>query len=82
MGRAAASLGVLRRQQRWGGLLLPMLALLLLLLPEQTLAVIVGAAVLPHGDFALDPSLIHYRNGSLAVHRACEDAAAWIKSLR
>lgn len=43
---------------------------------------IVGAAILPHGDFALDPSLVNYRNGSLHVHKACLEVADWIVSLK
>eukprot|EP00041_Stephanoeca_diplocostata_P026482 m.715272 g.715272 ORF g.715272 m.715272 type:complete len:332 (-) comp22978_c0_seq12:2905-3900(-) len=34
------------------------------------LAKIVFTGVLPHGDFALDPSLVHNKNGSLEVHNA------------
>lgn len=43
---------------------------------------IVGAAILPHGDFALDPSLVNYRNGSFRVHKACLEVADWIVSLK
>lgn len=31
---------------------------------------IVGAAVIPHGDFAYDPSLVDSKNGSLEIHNA------------
>jgi aromatic ring-opening dioxygenase LigB subunit len=33
-------------------------------------AKIVGAAVIPHGDFAYDPSLVDYQNGSLQIHNS------------
>ena len=43
--------------------------------------VVVGASVIPHGDFAYDPSLVHNANGSLEVHRASLEAGAFIASL-
>ena len=45
------------------GLLLAVLAL-----AHTARAVVIGAAVIPHGDFALDPSLVNYENGSLELH--------------
>lgn len=42
----------------------------LILLPQQSTARIIAAAVLPHGDFAYDPSMIEGKNGSLEVHAA------------
>jgi aromatic ring-opening dioxygenase LigB subunit len=32
---------------------------------------VIGAAVIPHGDFALDPTLIDNVNGSAEIHKAC-----------
>jgi len=40
----------------------------LLLLMRPCAAKVVVAAVLPHGDFVYDPSLIHGANGSTALH--------------
>ena len=34
----------------------------------QTSAKIVVAGVLPHGDFAFDPSVVHNADGSAALH--------------
>ena len=45
-------------------------------------SVIVGAAVVPHGDFAFAPELVNNTNGSLEVHRACTELGAWIDSLQ
>jgi aromatic ring-opening dioxygenase LigB subunit len=42
---------------------------------------IVGAAVIPHGDFAYDPTLVHDRNGSLKVHKAALRAGKYVDSL-
>lgn len=49
-----------------------------MLLPSLVLAIgaplasakIVGSAFLPHGDFAFDPSLVSFENGSQALHDA------------
>ena len=41
---------------------------------------ILGAAFLPHGDFAFDPNLAH--NGSLGVHNAAKEAASYIQRLK
>lgn len=30
----------------------------------------IGAGVIPHGDFAFDPSLVHFENGSVELHRS------------
>ena len=40
-----------------------------------------GLAVVPHGDFAYDPSLINYANGSLFVHIVAKKAGKYIDSL-
>ena len=56
---------------------------MLLLLPAHTVqALVVGAVVIPHGDFAYDPSLVHGANGSTEVHRAAVVAGKYIASLR
>eukprot|EP01084_Bolivina_argentea_P181671 313732_1 len=39
---------------------------------------IIGAAVIPHGDFAYDPSLVNYENGSLELHNASVAVGNWI----
>lgn len=54
----------------------------LVLACRPVLSRIVGAAVIPHGDFAYDPSLVHNANGSLAVHNAALKAGKYIASLR
>ena len=41
----------------------------LVALATGSAAELVHAAVLPHGDFAYDPSLVHGANGSLEVTR-------------
>ena len=42
---------------------------------------VVGAAVIPHGDFAYDPSLVHNKNGSAEVHRAALEAGRVVAAL-
>jgi hypothetical protein len=42
---------------------------------------IVAAAVIPHGDFAYDPSLVDYKNGSAEIHNASVDLGAELASL-
>ena len=39
---------------------------------------IIGAAILPHGDFAFDPSLLHHKIGAERLHSACQSVADWI----
>lgn len=39
---------------------------------------IIGAATIPHGDFAYDPSLVNYENGSSQLHDACISIGKWI----
>ena len=41
-----------------------------LYLLQPITAIIIGGAVIPHGDFAYDPSLIHNANNSLLIHNA------------
>ncbi|EGD78616.1 hypothetical protein PTSG_01592, partial [Salpingoeca rosetta] len=48
---------------------------------NQAQAVLAGAAVLPHGDFVYDPSLVHNRNGSLELHNAAKRVGAWLQDL-
>ena len=57
-------------------------ALLCALGPRLARSVVVGAAVIPHGDFAFDPSLVHNANGSLELHKAAQKVGAWVRSLR
>jgi hypothetical protein len=45
-------------------------------------AVVVGAAVVPHGDFALDPTLVQRANGSQQVHDACLKASRLLQAMR
>jgi len=65
---------------------LQQLLLLALLLLCDSVAVVrakvVAAAVLPHGDFALDPALVDNTNGSLQVHRACVRVSAYLRTLQ
>jgi aromatic ring-opening dioxygenase LigB subunit len=42
---------------------------------------IVGAAVLPHGDFAFDPSLVQNQNHSVELHEGCLRVAAAVAAL-
>jgi len=41
----------------------------------------VGAAFLPHGDFAYDPSLVDYKNGSLQLHHSSLEVGKIISDL-
>ena len=50
----------------------------LLLLIHRFECRIIGAAILPHGDFAYDPSLVNYENGSSELHNASMDVGNWI----
>ena len=59
----------------------PLLLLLLLLSPQHATARVVGAAVIPHGDFTFDPSLVHYENGSRELHEAARGAGAALEAL-
>ena len=43
---------------------------------------VVGGFVIPHGDFAFDPSLVHDTNGSLKVHDACIGVGRSIHALK
>lgn len=58
------------------------LALLVLLRCGGIDARLIGAAVIPHGDFALDPGLIHGANGSTAVHNAATAVGQALAGLR
>ena len=42
---------------------------------------IIGCSVIPHGDFAYDPSLVDNKNGSLKVHIGAVEAGKYIDSL-
>ena len=44
-------------------------------------AKVVGAAVLPHGDFAFDPSLVDFKNHSVALHDGSKLVGAAIADL-
>lgn len=39
---------------------------------------IIGNAILPHGDFAYDPSLVNYEGGSAELHNASIAVGEWI----
>jgi aromatic ring-opening dioxygenase LigB subunit len=58
-----------------------LLALFACVAPQHASAGVVGAAVIPHGDFAYDPSLVHNANGSAEVHAAAIKAGEYIASL-
>ena len=63
--------------------LLPLLPVLLLsLLARPASSRVVGAAVIPHGDFTFDPSLVHFKNGSKELHAAAIGAGKAISALR
>jgi len=49
-------------------------AMLLQLFAQLTVASgkLIGAVVVPHGDFAYDPKLVNDTGGSLELHSACE----------
>ena len=55
-----------------------LIALLLCSAVGRSEARIVGAAVLPHGDFVYDPSLVHNQNGSLELHEAAVKVGKWL----
>jgi len=42
---------------------------------------IIGAAVIPHGDFAYDPSLVNGEGGALELHRTSIEVGRWVESL-
>ncbi|ETO09538.1 hypothetical protein RFI_27838 [Reticulomyxa filosa] len=42
---------------------------------------ITAAAILPHGDFAYDPSLVNYENGSAQLHNASLLVGEWIDNI-
>jgi len=44
-------------------------------------AKLIGSAVIPHGDFVYDPSLVHYENGSAQLHEAATKVGKMITSL-
>ena len=59
--------------------------LLLLLLPFAVPTAdgrVIGAAVIPHGDFAYDPSLVDSKNGSLAIHDAAVELGATLSAAK
>ena len=64
--------------------LLPLLPVLLLFLlaTRPASSRVVGAAVIPHGDFTFDPSLVHFKNGSKELHAAAIGAGKAISALR
>eukprot|EP01079_Euglenida_sp_SAG-EU17-18_P001284 gene1284-425_t len=45
-------------------------------------AEVVGAAVLPHGDFAFDPSLVDFKNHSTDLNRAALDVGSRAMALK
>ena len=47
-----------------------LLPLLLSILAYRVQARVLGAAVIPHGDFCYDPSLVNFQNGSQQLHDA------------
>jgi len=42
---------------------------------------IIGAAVIPHGDFAYDPSLVNGEGGADELHRTATEVGQWVESL-
>jgi len=60
--------------------LLPLAVLCAVIFANSVDARLVHAAVIPHGDFALDPSLVHNANGSLLVHDAAIQAGAMLEA--
>lgn len=56
--------------------------LLVLLAARVASAEIIGAAFLPHGDFAFDPSLVNFENGSQALHDAAASVGAQLAAAR
>ena len=62
-------------------LLLIVVALAVLLrLPEQVVAIVVGAVVVPHGDWAFDPELLKGHN-EIAFARARRIHAATVEAM-
>eukprot|EP01130_Rhizamoeba_saxonica_P006460 TRINITY_DN2569_c3_g1_i1.p1 TRINITY_DN2569_c3_g1~~TRINITY_DN2569_c3_g1_i1.p1 ORF type:complete len:105 (+),score=7.22 TRINITY_DN2569_c3_g1_i1:1-315(+) len=56
--------------------------LIVSLLVNANVSKLVGLSVVPHGDFAYDPSLVDYKNGSMQLHKSCEYVGDWITSLQ
>lgn len=48
---------------------------------QNVQARVVGAAVLPHGDFAFDPSLVGNKNHSLELHKGAQAVGAAVAAL-
>lgn len=46
--------------------------------PRVSNAKVIRAAVIPHGGFCYDPSLVQNSNGSLELHRAADAVGARI----
>ena len=42
---------------------------------------VIGGAILPHGDFAYDPSLVNFENGSYELHNASIEVGEWISNI-
>eukprot|EP00045_Choanoeca_perplexa_P002723 m.26161 g.26161 ORF g.26161 m.26161 type:complete len:321 (+) comp11666_c0_seq1:27-989(+) len=51
-------------------------------LVHRTSGTIIGTAVIPHGDFAYDCTLIHCVNGSQQVHDASVSIGHWVAELK
>lgn len=66
----------------WGFRCLAISALATALLAGSCNAVIIGAAVIPHGDFAFDPGLVNGTGGATKLHEASMLAGEYIDSLR
>ena len=54
------------------------LIVLVILLTSQCNTKIIGAAILPHGDFAYDPDLLPHNQRARRLHAACQSIAHWI----
>ena len=47
-----------------------------------TEAKVIGGAIIPHGDFAFDPSLVNSSSSALLLHEACVNLGEKISDLK
>jgi aromatic ring-opening dioxygenase LigB subunit len=55
-----------------------LIVLCILCLPLPVYSLVVSSAVIPHGDFAFDPSFVKFENGSVRIHDATYEASKFI----
>jgi len=60
----------------------PLAPLVVAAVAPYAAATVIGAAFLPHGDFAFDPSLVRFANGSRALHEGAVAVGARFAAAR